>query len=85
MKYLGAMAWSVLQTVAFLNGFLFKVDRSRHLEGIEPSKEDCAVFQMLDFLAADILHRPEQLQSLNWELIARITTLVGDVEVDRGQ
>ncbi|MBU6958954.1 type II toxin-antitoxin system PrlF family antitoxin [Pseudomonas sp. CVAP len=37
---------------------------------------------MLDFLAADILHRPEQLQSLNWELIARITSLVGDVDVD---
>lgn len=37
---------------------------------------------MLNFLAADILHRPEQLQSLNWELIARITMLVGDVDVD---
>ncbi|WP_253912097.1 type II toxin-antitoxin system PrlF family antitoxin [Pseudomonas sp. CVAP len=45
-------------------------------------KEDNAVVQMLDFLAADILHRPEQLQSLNWELIARITSLVGDVDVD---
>ncbi|WP_268876111.1 type II toxin-antitoxin system PrlF family antitoxin [Pseudomonas jessenii] len=45
-------------------------------------KEDCAVLQMLDFLAADILHRPEQVQLLNWELIARITSLVGDVDVD---
>ncbi|MCY1456098.1 hypothetical protein D9M71_732960 [compost metagenome] len=45
-------------------------------------KEDCAVLQMLDFLAADIPHRPEQVQLLNWELIARITSLVGDVDVD---
>jgi hypothetical protein len=37
---------------------------------------------MLDFLAADIHHRPEQLQPLNWELIARITSLVGDVDID---
>jgi hypothetical protein len=37
---------------------------------------------MLDFLAADILHRPEQLQPLNWELIARITALVAEVVVD---
>jgi antitoxin PrlF len=45
-------------------------------------KEDFAVVQMLDFLVADILHRPEQLHPLNWDLIARITTLVGDVDVD---
>ncbi|WP_197678818.1 type II toxin-antitoxin system PrlF family antitoxin [Pseudomonas vancouverensis] len=45
-------------------------------------KEDCAVIQILDFLADDILHRPEQLQPLNCELIARITSLVGDLDVD---
>ncbi|WP_202368182.1 type II toxin-antitoxin system PrlF family antitoxin [Pseudomonas sp. MWU318] len=45
-------------------------------------KEDNTVIQMLDFLAADIFHRPEQLQPLNGELIARITLLVGDVGVD---
>jgi antitoxin PrlF len=45
-------------------------------------KEDSAVVQMLDFLAADILHRPEQLEPLNLELIARITALVGNVDVD---
>ena len=50
--------------------------------GAEPLEEDCAVVQMLDFLAADSLHRPERLQPLNWELITRITSLVGDVEVD---
>lgn len=50
--------------------------------GVEPLKEDCAVIQMLDFLAADILYRPEQLQPLNWELIARITSLDGDVDID---
>ena len=47
-----------------------------------PLKEDCAVIQMLNFLAADILHRPEQLQPLSCELIARITPLVGDLTVD---
>ena len=45
-------------------------------------KEDYAVIQMLNFLAADILHLPEQLQPLNWVLIARITSLAGDVDVD---
>jgi hypothetical protein len=45
-------------------------------------KEDSAVVQMLDFLATDILHRPEQLQPLNGEFIARITMLVCDVDVD---
>lgn len=50
--------------------------------GGEFLKEDNEVIQMLDLLAADILHRPELLQSLNWELIARITMLVGDVDVD---
>jgi antitoxin PrlF len=48
----------------------------------EPLKEDSAVAQMLDFLAADIFHRPERLQPLSWELIARITSLVGEVDVD---
>ena len=57
-------------------------ERTRHWEGVEILKEDCAVIQVLDFLAADILYRPEQLQPLNCELIARITSLVGDVDVD---
>lgn len=48
--------------------------------GGEPLKVDNAVVEMLDFLAADILHRPEQLQPLNWELIARITALVAEVD-----
>lgn len=65
-----------------MNGFLFAGERTRHWKGGEPLKEDSAVVQMLDFLAADILHRPEQLQPLNWELIAHITSLVGDVDVD---
>ncbi|MBH3442358.1 type II toxin-antitoxin system PrlF family antitoxin [Pseudomonas moraviensis] len=52
------------------------------LVGGEPLKEDSAVVRMLEFLAADILHRLEELQPLNWELIARITSLVGDVDVD---
>lgn len=45
-------------------------------------KEHCAVVQMLTLLSADIFHQPERLQPLNWELIARITLLVGDVDVD---
>jgi hypothetical protein len=48
----------------------------------EPLKEDSAVVRMLDLLAADILHRPGQLQPLNWKLSARITSLVGHVNVD---
>lgn len=62
--------------------FPFYGERTRHWEGGEPLKEDSAVVLMLDFLAADIVHRPEQLHPLNWELIARITTLVGDVDLD---
>lgn len=45
-------------------------------------KEYFAVEQMLTLLSADIFHRPERLQPLNWELIARITLLVGDGDVD---
>lgn len=45
-------------------------------------KEDSAVVQMLTFLSADIFHRPERLQPLSWDWIARITSLVGDVDVD---
>lgn len=61
---------------------LFCRGNEHGIGGGEFLKEDNAVIQMLDFLEADILHRPEQLQSLNWESIARITTLVGDVDVD---
>ncbi|MHA6130599.1 type II toxin-antitoxin system PrlF family antitoxin [Pseudomonas fluorescens group sp. PF-1] len=62
--------------VSFLRGNEHGIGRG------EPLKEDSAVVQMLDFLAADIFHRPERLQLLSWELIARITSLVGDVDVD---
>lgn len=45
-------------------------------------EEDQAVIQTLEFLEADIRHRPERLQLLSSAMINHITLLVGHLDVD---
>lgn len=44
--------------------------------------EDPALGRFLDFLARDIASHPERLQAMDAELVRRLQSLVGDVEVD---
>lgn len=49
----------------------------------EASEEDDPVFsQFLGVLARDIMNHPENLQAVDASLVARINSLVGDIEVD---
>ncbi len=45
-------------------------------------ESDPAVNSFLTFIANDIQKNPEYLQSITPELLSRIKTLVGDIEVD---
>lgn len=47
-----------------------------------PEGNDPVLGQLLNFLANDIAHRPEHLQSVDVGLITRIQSLVGHVEID---
>ncbi|WP_161600347.1 type II toxin-antitoxin system PrlF family antitoxin [Pseudomonas mandelii] len=45
-------------------------------------EEDQAIIQTLEFLEADIRHRPERLQLLSSAVINHISLLVGHLDVD---
>ena len=47
-----------------------------------PEEDDPVLGMFLEFLARDIARHPERLQPVGADLIARIHSLVGDVEVD---
>jgi antitoxin PrlF len=49
---------------------------------VTPSQTDPALDSFLNFLAQDLTQHPEHLQSLDASLIARIQSLVGQVQVD---
>lgn len=44
--------------------------------------DDPVLGQFLDFLARDIASRPEHLQAVDADLIQRLQSLVGSIEVD---
>ena len=45
-------------------------------------EDDPVLGQFLDFLARDIAGHPERIQAVGADLVDRIQSLVGDVEVD---
>lgn len=53
-----------------------------HGVGTRSASLDQAVIQTLEFLEADIRHRPERLQLLSSTMINHITLLVGHLDVD---
>jgi len=48
----------------------------------EASEDDPVIGQFLSFLAQDIASNPQHLQAVGSVLVARIHSLVGDIEVD---
>jgi len=53
------------------------ITRATHAEGDDP-----VIGQFLGFLARDIASHPERLQAVDSNLVARIQSLAGNVEVD---
>ncbi len=48
----------------------------------EASDDDPVLGQFLDFLARDIASHPERLQPIDDNLLSRIHSLVGDMDID---
>ncbi|MCY1551121.1 Antitoxin PrlF [compost metagenome] len=48
----------------------------------EAQEDDPVIGQFLNFLARDIATHPQHLQAVDSNLVARIHSLVGDIEVD---
>ncbi|HEV7672802.1 MAG TPA: type II toxin-antitoxin system PrlF family antitoxin [Thermoanaerobaculia bacterium] len=48
----------------------------------ETSEDDPVLGQFLDFLARDIASHPERLQTIDDDLLSRIHSLVGDMDID---
>ncbi len=48
----------------------------------EEANNDPLLGQFLNFLATDIGHNPQRLQSINGELVDRIRSLVANIELD---
>ncbi|HKS12639.1 MAG TPA: type II toxin-antitoxin system PrlF family antitoxin [Pseudomonas sp.] len=55
------------------------------LTRVVPREEDPALGQFLRFLARDIACHPERLRAIDASLVARLHSLVGDVEIDLDQ
>ncbi|WP_197678929.1 type II toxin-antitoxin system PrlF family antitoxin [Pseudomonas arsenicoxydans] len=49
---------------------------------MESSESDSMVLRILGLLAADIDEHPGRLKAVDSELLARINSLVGDVQID---
>ncbi len=52
------------------------------LSRAEAPQDDPVLGQFLDFLARDIASHPERLQAIDDNLLSRIHSLVGDMDVD---
>lgn len=52
------------------------------LSRVQAPVEDPILGQFLNFLANDIVRNPQHLQAVDASLVARLQTLVGDIEID---
>ncbi|WP_053154069.1 type II toxin-antitoxin system PrlF family antitoxin [Pseudomonas sp. P1.8] len=59
-----------------------RVESETALELIEPMDAHLCVYRTLELLAADINAHPELIQPIDTRLVARIFSLVGQVDVD---
>jgi antitoxin PrlF len=63
--------------------YALRPDGSVVLTRAEQAEEaDPVLGQFLEFMARDLAHHPERLQSIDRELVGRIQTLVAHVNVD---